>query len=207
MAVRYYDNELLNKIRSWVIDPNMKILGPADARQFFQQRADRTHDKALALPQIVLSRTGYCDINNPNKQALSYDGGHIETVSDRRSGVLNAIPIKISYELSIYTRYFDEADEYARNFAFNLINYPSVDINIPYQGANIPHRSTIDLNNRISDNSNQSGRLAPDQYYRISLSFDINDAYLFSIPILYNYETADDGSVHIYNDVTNKIEK
>ena len=82
-----------------------------------------------------------------------------------------------------------------------------MDINIPYQGANIPHRSTIDLNNRISDNSNQSGRLAPDQYYRISLSFDINDAYLFSIPILYNYETADDGSVHIYNDVTNKIEK
>lgn len=206
MAVRYYDNELLNKIRSWVIDPNMKILGPADARQFFQQRADRTHDKALALPQIVLSRTGYCDINNPNKQALSYDGGHIETVSDRRSGVLNAIPIKLSYQLDIYTRYFDEADEYARNFIFNLINYPSLEINIPYQNANIKHRSQITLNPRITDNSNNSNRLAPDQFSRVSINFDINDAYLFSIPIMYNYDV-DESQYYVYNDITNKIEE
>ena len=196
MAVRYYDEALLNKIKNWVIDPNMNIIGPSDTKQFFALNSDREGDAPLKLPAIVLSRDNYCEILNPNKQALSYDGGHVK-VSEQKSAVLNAIPIKISYELSIYTRYFDEADEYARNFTFNLINYPSVDINIPYQGANIPHRSTIDLNSRISDNSNQSGRLAPDQYYRISLNFDINDAYMFSIPIMYNYEITDDGSVKL----------
>ena len=205
MAVRYYDNALLKKIRDWVIDPNINILGPEDTRQLFAIKSDRDKDKALKLPLIVLSRTSYCDLINPNKQALSYDGGHFQA-NDQKSGVLNAIPIKISYELSIYTRYFDEADEYARNFAFNLINYPSVEINIPYQNANITHRSKISLNNRITDNSNQSNRLAPDQFYRISLNFDINDAYLFSIPILRNYKVLEDAEVSIWNDITNSEE-
>ena len=205
MAVRYYDEALVNKIRNWVIDPNMNIISPADTKQFFALNSDRSKDAPLKLPAIVLSRNNYCEIINPNKQALSYDGGHIKA-NEMKSAVLNAIPIKISYELSIYTRYFDEADEYARNFAFNLINYPSVDINIPYQGANIPHRSTIDLNNRITDNSNQTNRLAPDQYYRISLNFDINDAYLFSVPIMYNYDNSDDSDIYIYNDIADKIE-
>lgn len=182
------------------------MLGPDESRQFFQQLADRTKDKPLSLPQIVLSRAGYCDLNNPNKQALSYDGGHIEIVNERRSGVLNAIPIKLSYQLDIYTRYFEEADEYARNFIFNLINYPSLEINIPYQNANIKHKSQITLNPRITDNSNNSGRLAIDQFSRVSINFDINDAYLFSIPIMYNYDV-DESSYLIYNDITKKIEE
>ena len=206
MAVRYYDEALVNKIRNWVIDPNMNIISPSDTKQFFALNSDRDKDAPLKLPAIVLSRDNYCELINPNKQALSYDGGHVKA-TETKSAVLNAIPIKISYELSIYTRYFDEADEYARNFAFNLINYPSVDINIPYQGANIPHRSTISLNNRISDNSNQSSRLAPDQYYRISLNFDINDAYLFSVPIMYNYDTEEDTKVSFWNDIKNHEEK
>ena len=204
MAVRYYDEALVNKIRNWVIDPKMNIIAPSDAKQFFAINSDRDKDKPMQLPAIVLSRDNYCELVNPNKQALSYDGGHVKA-NENKSAVLNAIPIRISYELSIYTRYFAEADEYARNFAFNLINYPSVDINIPYQDANIPHRSTITLNNQISDNSNQSGRLAPDQFCRVSFNFDINDAYLFSVPILYNYDVTDE-DIYIYNDVTNEFE-
>ena len=144
MAIRYYDDALLKKIKDWVIDPKMNILGPTDAKETFAINSDRTKDAALTLPLITLSRPGYCEISNTNKQALSYDGGHFKA-NDQRSGVLNAIPIKISYQLDIYTKHYAEADEYARNFIFNLINYPTVTINIPYQDANISHNSTIDL--------------------------------------------------------------
>lgn len=199
MAVRYYDEALVNKIRDWVIDPKVKIIGPSEARTFFRINSDREKDKPMSLPLISLSRETYCELVNPNKQALSYDGGHIDIVSEKRSAVLNAVPIRISYELSIYARYFEEADEYARNFIFNLINYPTVDIVVPYQGANIVHRSKVTLNPRVSDNSNSS-RLSYDQYYRISINFDINDAYLFSIPILRNYDIEDDGSIKLVRD-------
>ena len=178
----------------------MKILGPSEARELFRQNSDRDFDKAMTLPLIVLSRDNYCEINNSNKQALSYDGGHIDIVNEKRSGVLNAIPIKLTYELSIYTRYFEEADEYARNFIFNLINYPTLDINIPYQNANIAHRSKIYLDNRVIDNSGNSGRLARDQYSKISLTLEINDAYLFSIPILYNWDIVEETQIGFEED-------
>ena len=215
MAVRYYDEALIEKIKRWVIDPKMKILGPSEARELFRQNSDRDFDKAMTLPLIVLSRDNYCEINNSNKQALSYDGGHIDIVNEKRSGVLNAIPIKLTYELSIYTRYFEEADEYARNFIFNLINYPTLDINIPYQNANIAHRSkiyldntseggingiVIYLDNRVIDNSGNSGRLARDQYSKISLTLEINDAYLFSIPILYNWDIVEETQIGFEED-------
>lgn len=200
MAVRYYDEALIEKIKRWVIDPKMKILGPSEARELFRQNSDRDFDKAMTLPLIVLSRDNYCEINNSNKQALSYDGGHIDIVNEKRSGVLNAIPIKLTYELSIYTRYFEEADEYARNFIFNLINYPTLDINIPYQNANIAHRSKIYLDNRVIDNSGNSGRLARDQYSKISLTLEINDAYLFSIPILYNWDIVEETQIGFEED-------
>lgn len=200
MAVRYYDEALIEKIKRWVIDPKMKILGPSEARELFRQNSDRDFDKAMTLPLIVLSRDNYCEITNSNKQALSYDGGHIDIVNEKRSGVLNAIPIKLTYELSIYTRYFEEADEYARNFIFNLINYPTLDINIPYQNANIAHRSKIYLDNRVIDNSGNSGRLARDQYSKISLTLEVNDAYLFSIPILYNWDIVEETQIGFEED-------
>lgn len=206
MSVRYYDKAMVDKIKRWVIDPNMRVLGPSEAKALFRQNSDRDLDKAMSLPVIVLSRDNYCEVVNTNKQALSYDGGHIDIVSEKKSGVLNAIPIKLSYTLSIYTRFFEEADEYARNFIFNLVNYPTVDINIPYQNANIRHRSKIYLNNRVEDNSNSSGRLSQDQFTRITLSLDINDAYMFSIPIYYNYEYDDSGNIYVVND-SNKVEE
>lgn len=206
MSVRYYDKAMVDKIKRWVIDPNMRVLGPSEAKALFRQNSDRDLDKAMSLPVIVLSRDNYCEVVNTNKQALSYDGGHIDIVSEKKSGVLNAIPIKLSYTLSIYTRFFEEADEYARNFIFNLVNYPTVDINIPYQNANIIHRSKIYLNNRVEDNSNSSGRLSQDQFTRITLSLDINDAYMFSIPIYYNYDIDDSGDIYVVND-SNKVEE
>ena len=179
-----------------MIDPNVNILSPSEAKDTFRIISDRNNDEALKLPLIVLSRSEYCELINPNKQALSYDGGHIKA-SEQKSSVLNAIPIRISYELSIYTRYFEECDEYARNFAFNLIDYPNVEINIPYQGVDIKHKSSIVLDPRIADNSNGSGRLSPDQFYRISFNFDLVDAYLFSVPYLYNYYLDYDGNVRV----------
>lgn len=206
MSVRYYDKAMVDKIKRWVIDPKMRVLGPSEAKALFQQNSDRDLDKAMSLPVIVLSRDNYCEVVNTNKQALSYDGGHIDIVSEKKSGTLNAIPIRLSYTLSIYTRFFEEADEYARNFIFNLVNYPTVDINIPYQNANIIHRSKIYLNNRVEDNSNSSGRLSQDQFTRITLSLDINDAYMFSIPIYYNYDIDDSGDIYVVND-SNKVEE
>lgn len=187
MSIRYYDEAVSNKIKGWVRDKNMRILSPADSSRFFQMRADLKNDAPLTLPMIAISRLGGAEIINTNKRALTYDGGHLDATGEK-SEVLNAIPIKIQYQLDIYTKYFAEADEYARNFVFNIINYPRIKIEIPYNDSRVVHNSTLLLEPSIDDASDIPERLIAGQFYRISLKMFIDDAYLFSVPFNPNWK-------------------
>ena len=40
MAIRYYDEALTEKIKSWVKDPDMRVLSPNDSTRLFQMKAD-----------------------------------------------------------------------------------------------------------------------------------------------------------------------
>lgn len=201
MAIRYYDEALVEKIKSWVKDPNMKVLSPNDSTRLFQLRADLNNDKPLTLPFIAISRDSDIEIINTNKHALTYDGAHLE-VDEDKSKQLNAIPIKISYQLDIYTKYFAEADEYLRNFIFNLINYPRLSIEIPYNNSKITHNFTIQLESTVSDNSDIPERLIAGQFTRMSLKFYIDDAYLFSVPFMKNWKI-ETGDIDINNEKEN----
>ena len=187
MAIRFYDAAVCNKIKNWVKDPNLKVLSPSDSSRLFQLKADENLDKPLTLPLIAISRDENMEIISTAKKALTYDGGHIKA-SPETSELLNGIPIKLTYQLDIYCRYFAEADEYMRNFIFNLINYPNVSIEIPYNDAKVIHNSTIQLHNQVADNSNIPERLIRDQFTRMTIKFTIDDAYLFSVPFMDNWK-------------------
>ena len=47
MAVRYYDEALLTKLKKWVSDEKMKITGPDETRRLFEYRADINNDKPI----------------------------------------------------------------------------------------------------------------------------------------------------------------
>ena len=194
MAIRYYDSAMVDKIKAWVKDPNMTVLSPSDSTRFFQMRADQIDDKPLRLPMIVLSRDSDIEIISTTKKALSYDAGHITNDKNdhnrstpRVSKVLNAIPIKLTYQLDIYTKYFAEADEYVRNFVFNFINYPRISIEIPYNDAKVLHNSTVLVESTVSDSSDIPERLIAGQFTRMTIRLSIDDAYLFSVPFMDNW--------------------
>lgn len=187
MAVRFYDSAVTDKIKSWVKDPNMKILGPNESSRLFQLRADENNDTQLSLPLIALSRDSDIEILSTAKKALSYDGGHIAN-TEETSQVLNGIPISISYQLDIYCKYFEEADEYVREFVFKLINHPNIHIEIPYNNSKITHDSSISVESTITDNSGIPERLIAGQFTRMSIRFTIDDAYLFSVPFMKNWK-------------------
>ena len=203
MAIRYYDEALVEKIKSWVKDPNMKVLSPNDSTRLFQLKADLNNDKPLTLPFIAISRDSDIEIINTNKHALTYDGGRL-SVDENKTQALNAIPIKISYQLDIYTKYFAEADEYLRNFIFNLINYPRLSIEIPYNDSKIVHNFTIQLDSTVSDNSDIPERLIAGQFTRMSIKFHIDDAYLFSVPFMKNWKI-EVSEVEIFNEKEKNI--
>lgn len=189
MAINYYDEALANKIQDWVCDPNIHIYRPEELSWMLQSKSDESKDKPLSLPFIALSRDTEINIENANKRPMTYDGMALRLYDNAtgkevhlKSGYkLNAIPMSLSYQLDIYTKRLVEATEYVRNFIFNLVNYPTVTITIPYNGVNLEHKSTIQVESQVQDNSDIPQRLYPGQFTRFTIRFSIDDAYLFSV--------------------------
>ena len=187
MSVTLYDRALLRKIQYWVKDPNITILGVDQSTDLFKYRLDMNNDKPLSLPIISLSRDSRIAINSTTKRPLSYDGLKIES-ANMKTNQLNAIQISIRYQLDVYTRYDEEAQEYMRNFIFNFINYPKVDLEIPYNDSKLIMNAYISIDNEYNDNSNVPEKLVRDQFSRQTLSFTLTGS-------LYDYRAYDNWKI------------
>ena len=185
MAVRFYDEALVAKLKKWTQDTDVTLLGVNETKRRFEVLADKNNDQPIKLPLITLSRNGGYTILSKNKKPLSYDGNTFVR-SNEKSALLNGIPISIQYQIDIYTRYLEEADEYARNIVFNIVNYPKLNIEIPYEDLGLTHDANIMLSSDVDDNSDIPERLIPSQFTRLTIGIVIDDAYLFDVRIKKN---------------------
>lgn len=182
MSVSLYDAAVVNKIKSWVIDPNMTVLSPDDTAQLFKQTADQKDDKPIRLPLIAISRDRDIDINVTARRPQSF-AGRTFNAGNGKADHLNGIPITIKYQLDVYCRFRHESDEYLRNFVYNLINYPELEIEIPYQQCQLGQKAFMEIQPTVSDNSDIPERLNFGQFTRITIRFNLTDALLFSYKV------------------------
>ena len=200
MSIKLYDDALLLKFRNWTQDTQLVVTGVDESTRLFTTVADKNNDKPIQLPLIALSRPGGFVIEDKYKQPKSYNGLNVSH-SDTRGAKLNAIRISIPYQLDVYTRYQQEADEYIRNIVFNIINYPLVKIEIPYYDLGIFHDSNIRISSDVDDNSDVPERLITGQFKRYTLGLVIDDAYLFDVRVKDNLRIVE-GQLHTMNDAT-----
>lgn len=197
MSVRLYDDAFLRKLRSWTKDTSISLLGPSDTRRLYEMIADNSEDKAIKLPIISLKRPGGYTVLNTSKRLRSFDGYTLDATHEKASQ-LNAIPISIPYQIDVYTRYREEADEYTRNLVFNIINYPKLDVHIPYNNEDYIHHSNIRMTGEVEDNSDIPERLISGQFIRMTIGIVVDDAYLWDVryrdvySIQYDVEIKDD---------------
>ena len=195
MSLELYDRALVAKINNWTYKTDIHVYGPDETRQLIEMIADTTGDKPLTLPIISISRSSGYEILNMNKRVLTYDG--LMTESNMKHSIsLNAIPINILYQVDVWTRFQKEADEYMRNLIFNIINYPTLQIDIPYNKANLVHNSSIRLVSSVVDSSSSS-KLVPHQFTKLSIGISIDDAYLWDARVRNNLMLIDNPPLEI----------
>ena len=181
MSVRLYDEAVVTKIKGWIKDEKMRVLPPNEANRLFQMIANMQDDKPVSLPLIAISRSNEIEIENTNKKPLTYDGMMLDATKDK-SLQIDAIPMVLNYQIDIFCKDEEEADEYMRNFTFALINHPKVKVFLPYNQINYEHWSYMRMLSTIEDNSDIPIRQFGDQFTRWTIRFTIDDAYLFSLP-------------------------
>lgn len=199
MGARFYDEALIAKIRSWVGDQRLSVISSSDVSQLFATTADRQNDNGVELPLIAKTRSGF-SISNTNRTDLSINGLTLE-VNRQRSEWLNAIPINLRYQIDVYSRYMEQADEIIRNMIFNIVNFPRLTISLPYYDQDIKQTSSIHLDEQVQDNSTIPERLIYGQFTRLTLNIDILDAYLYDLRIGDNKKI--DTNVYLEEENTN----
>lgn len=184
MGVRYYDEALVSKLRGWIKENKVHVIGPDEVSRFLSDTADEKNDR-ITLPLISLSRDRRISLRQQTKTVMTFDGMMLESDGEHTLQ-LNAIPITIDYQLDIWASRYDEADELLRNFLFNLMNFPGFEVKIPYNGKNLTHVAHLTLNDSVEDTSNIQQRLFEGQFTRWTIRFTVNDAYIFSLPYVNN---------------------
>jgi hypothetical protein len=201
MAVEYYDDIIAAKLAKWMpTDSKLRILKPDETKRLFEQHAMDTNDKPIQLPLIAMSRNNDIELLLNVKNHQSFNGLKLwptkeDVVSLAAKGktpdgtaFMNAIPIKLQYQLDIYTKTMQESSEYLRQYLFKLINNPSLKITIPYNGVNIEQIANIRILSTISDTSDTAERLFPGQFSRWTIQFELQDAFLYDIPYKRNWK-------------------
>ena len=125
--------------------------------------------------------SGSCDKYDESVSTPTEIIVNTKDANDKVARQINAIPISIPYQIDVYARYLKEADSFMRDIVFNIINHPTFKVIIPYQGINLEHNANMILSSDIEDNSDIPERLVTGQFYRMSLTFVVDDAYLWDI--------------------------
>jgi hypothetical protein len=188
MAVRYYDDILSIKLHNWLPDnSNLRVLGPSETKRLFELTAEDHKDAPIQLPLITLNRHKDVELLSNVKSPKSYDGLRILANED---GALqfNVLPIKLLYDLTIYTKTEEEVDEYVRSFLFKLINNPVIKVKIPYNDFEVEHIANIRVLPNVSDTSDISERIFVGQFHCWTIQLEIQDAFLFSLPYRRNWK-------------------
>ena len=113
MAARYYDDAIAAKLKKWIPDNSrLRILKPDEVSRLFETKAEDNNDRPLDLPMVALSRNKDIKILQTTKTNRSFDGLRLIKGNDKEKAVLfNVIPIQLDYQLDIFAKTYEEADE------------------------------------------------------------------------------------------------
>lgn len=117
-----------------------------------------------------------------NKEYQEWLREHKDMIIEDNLASLNAIPIKLTYYVDVYTRYQKENDLYMRNLIFNFVNYPTIKLKFTYNSIPIEHNTNLILGETVSFESSNI-KLFSDQICKQTLTITIDDAYLWDVRV------------------------
>lgn len=117
-----------------------------------------------------------------NKEYQEWLREHKDMIIEDNLASLNAIPIKLTYYVDVYTRYQKENDLYMRNLIFNFVNYPTIKLKFTYNSIPIEHNTNLILGETVSVDSSNI-KLFSDQICKQTLTITIDDAYLWDVRV------------------------
>ena len=175
MSVYRYDEAIINHFRDILDDNRISILPVEHAIRFTAQ----LQKDDVKFPLISTTRLNYSiRQSDVNFNALRR-GGYQNRGADGINTFAQIIPIRIEYQMDIFTVDKRTGDELVRELIFHIMQNPTLQVEMPYD-LNMLHNFNIFLQPDIVDNSDTIEHLDKGVKFRNTLSFYTDDAYLFA---------------------------
>lgn len=174
MSVYLYDDAIIKDLRRITGDDRISIQ-PSD--NVFDTIARMNNDEIL-MPLINVSRIGW-GMSDARPHMMKFDGAKVsyDPVEERYSR-FQAIPIRIDYQLEVWTNTREENDNILRELIWYYSTHPTLMVKIPY-GLDIEHKFNIIFDGDVEDDSDIVNHKNTGRCFRQSLSFYVDDAYLW----------------------------
>lgn len=206
-GIALYDYAIWNKINKYFpqleVTSAPRIFKPDQTDLFIKVMADESKDDDIKFPLIMINREKDIELLQNIKNFKSFNGNTLYQDSTKTLKS-NVIPIKLEYQLNIFTASYNTGCEYVRALLFKLINNPVISIVIPYQGTNTEYIANIRVSPTVSDISDMSQRLFPGQFTCWAIKLEIQDACLFNVPVRSNW-TIDGASVKLFAEISDEV--
>ena len=176
-----YDQVIVDKFKKLFNDSRITIQPPENAIRYVAQ----LEDDNVNFPLISLNRTNWSIRYNDLNFAQSRTGVLNRVNDDNTLSVMKVIPIRLDYQLDIYTVDRPTNDEIYRELLFYIDNNPTLEVKIPYT-LDTSHVFNIFFNSDINDNSDTVEHINRGVLYRFTSTLFSNDAYLFDGPTEFN---------------------
>lgn len=175
MSVYFYDKALVEHFRTILDDDKIHILPVENAIRFVAQ----LHKDNIKFPLISTTRLGYSLRLSDRNFAAIHTGGFYKRNTDGTNMFEQIIPIRIEYQLDIFSVDQRTCDELIRELIFHITQNPTLTVEIPYC-LDASHVFNIYLDENITDNSDTVEHINKGVLFRNTLTLYTDDAYLFA---------------------------
>jgi hypothetical protein len=173
MSFGCYDKAIIENFQKLFNTGNVHILPVEDALRFTSQ----LNRDDVEFPLISTTRLGVTILSSEVNQAQKTTGHLVRRDGYNNNVFAQSIPIRIEYQLDIFTVERWACDEITRELIFYFYQHPTLVAHFDY-GLNIEHNFNLFLNDEVVDNSDTIEHINTGVKFRNTLTFYTDDARL-----------------------------
>ena len=173
MSFGCYDKAIIEKFQKLFNTGNVHILPVEDALRFTSQ----LNRDDVEFPLISTTRLGITILSSEVNQTQKTTGHLVRRDGYNNNVFAQSIPIRIEYQLDIFTVERWACDEITRELIFYFYQHPTLVAHFDY-GLNIEHNFNLFLNDDVVDNSDTIEHVNTGVKFRNTLTFYTDDARL-----------------------------
>lgn len=173
MSVYLYDEAVVDRLRKITGDERIHVISPDQSIDFLAQ-----FDKdKVDLPAIVVSR-GPVTLLDYRNQVVALKGQTSRRGEDNLVVKAQLIPMRIEWNIDIYTVDRYTCDEIVRELVFYFTTRPRFEITVPYQ-LDIVQNFDVLLSPEITDNTDLLEFPSTGEKFRETLTIYTENAHMY----------------------------